>query len=222
MRNIERFRQESHTEPPLYHYRECGLDYVWLLDGFRLEKTDENEFLFIEDQEDLHRALALSIIERGDGMTGRELWFLRHELNLSHAQLARFIRADVQVVARWEKEKAAFPARPTGSSASFISATPAGQSTLMTCSRGSTRRTPCRGTRWYSNRQRVVGTWRHKPLALHAWSGREVSSTARSGGIQTVLHGRLVKALTHTVSGATLGRPEAHPGEARSEEALCH
>lgn len=109
MRNIEPFRQESHTEPPLYHYRECGLDYVWLLDGFRLEKTDENEFLFIEDQEDLHRAIALSIIERGDGMTGRELWFLRHELNLSHAQLARFIRADVQAVARWEKGKSRIP-----------------------------------------------------------------------------------------------------------------
>ena len=42
-------------------------------------------------------------------MTGRELWFLRQELGLSQAQLARLIRQDVQAVARWEKGRSRLP-----------------------------------------------------------------------------------------------------------------
>ena len=92
-----------------YQYRECGLNNVWLHGGFRLEKEDGDEFLYIEDQDELHRVIALSIVERGDRMTGRELWFLRQELGLSQAQLARLIRQDVQAVARWEKGRSRLP-----------------------------------------------------------------------------------------------------------------
>ena len=109
MRKAKLFQHKDHEEPELYQYRECGLDNVWLLGGFCLEGEGEDEFLFIEDQEDLHRAIALSIVERGDGMTGRELWFLRHELGLSQAQLARWLRSDVQALARWEKGKSRIP-----------------------------------------------------------------------------------------------------------------
>jgi putative transcriptional regulator len=103
------FQHKNEGAPERYQYRECGLDNIWLHGGVRLEKEDGDEFLYIEDQDELHRVIALSIVERGDRMTGRELWFLRQELGLSQVQLARLIRQDVQAVARWEKGKSRLP-----------------------------------------------------------------------------------------------------------------
>jgi putative transcriptional regulator len=120
--------------------------------------VDDDEFLFIEDQEDLHRAIALNIIERGDGMTGRELWFVRQELGLSQAQLARFIHADVQAVARWEKGKSRIPG-PADRLVRILYLNHAhGDVDVASCSCGSTKWTPRQGIGWFSSRQPTAGT----------------------------------------------------------------
>lgn len=111
MAKVRLFQHTTHQPDASrpYEYRECGLDNIWLLGGVRFEEIDGDELLFIEDQEDLHRAIALSIIMRGDRISGRELWFLRQELNLTQEHLARLLNADVQSVARWEKGKTKVP-----------------------------------------------------------------------------------------------------------------
>lgn len=57
----------------------------------------------------LHRAIALGIIRNGSRITGRELRFLRHELNLTQEHLARLLESGAQAVARWEKGKSRIP-----------------------------------------------------------------------------------------------------------------
>lgn len=106
---LEHKKYTEDTKPEVYHYRECGLDDIWLRGGFSFEDEGGELCLFVEDQEDLHKAMALSIIERGDRITGRELRFLRHELNLTQDHLARLLETDVQSVARWEKGKSKTP-----------------------------------------------------------------------------------------------------------------
>ncbi len=111
MKDAKLFEHHKHREGKAepYHYRECGLDNIWLLGGYSLEDTPDGELLFVEDQEALHRVIGLSIINRGDPITGRELWFLRQELKLTQERLARLLNADVQAVARWEKGRSRIP-----------------------------------------------------------------------------------------------------------------
>ena len=60
-----------------YHYTQCGLDYVYLENGFRLEETPYGAGVSIEDADELHEAIALSIITSPHAIRGQELRFLR-------------------------------------------------------------------------------------------------------------------------------------------------
>ena len=76
------------------HYRECGLRNIWLANGFEEHDTLYGEGVAIHDLEGLHRTIAHGLVGKGGKLTGAELRFLRHEMDLSQAKLAdRFIRA---------------------------------------------------------------------------------------------------------------------------------
>ena len=92
-----------------YHYRECGLDNIYLVNGVRRKSTPRGASIHIEDLEGLHRAIGRMLISEKKRLNGRELRFLRHELNLTQEHLAALVYTDVQSVARWEKEKTKLP-----------------------------------------------------------------------------------------------------------------
>ncbi len=85
------------------HYKMCGLDDVYLLNGFEYKETPRGSRLHIFDQEGLHRAIGRHLVRRPKGLTGRELRFLREELGLSQSRLADLIGESDQSVARREK-----------------------------------------------------------------------------------------------------------------------
>ena len=87
----------------MYHYTECGLNNVWLTNGYRQVKTPYGKGVAVEKADDLHRVIALRIVKHKPHMSGGEFRFLRKELDLSQAALARLFGKDVQSVARWEK-----------------------------------------------------------------------------------------------------------------------
>ncbi|MFT5451142.1 MAG: hypothetical protein ACI9N9_000624 [Enterobacterales bacterium] len=41
----------------MYHYTDCCLDNIWLINGYRLKKTSEGEFAEINDLNGLHEAM---------------------------------------------------------------------------------------------------------------------------------------------------------------------
>ncbi len=86
-----------------YHYRECGLDNVYLLNGFRFDKTPHGRVVHIEDMDDLHRAIGEFLVFERKKLTGREFRYLRHELNLSQRKLGLMLGVTELTVARWEK-----------------------------------------------------------------------------------------------------------------------
>jgi DNA-binding transcriptional regulator YiaG len=86
-----------------YHYTECGLDYIYLVNGFKYVETPRGKGVVIEDVEGLHRAIGMVLVEERKDLTGEEFRFLRHELNMTQLHLASVIGVDVQSVARWEK-----------------------------------------------------------------------------------------------------------------------
>lgn len=90
----------------MYHYQECGLRNIWLKNGYKTIKTAYGPALAIEDVGGLHRAIALSICGKSNRLSGPEVRFLRHELDMSQSVLAAALHVSTQTVALWEKSKA--------------------------------------------------------------------------------------------------------------------
>lgn len=86
-----------------YHYRACGLENVYLLNGFSIEQTKYGRTVAIDDMDGLHCAIGRRLVLEKKGLTGRELRFLRREMKLSQTGLGRLLGKSGQAVARWEK-----------------------------------------------------------------------------------------------------------------------
>lgn len=87
----------------MYHYTECGLNTVWLANGYRTLKTPYGPSVAIERADELHRAIALSLVGHKPRLSGGEFRFVRKEMDLSQAALAAILGNDAQSIARWEK-----------------------------------------------------------------------------------------------------------------------
>ncbi|MBZ9739795.1 MULTISPECIES: helix-turn-helix domain-containing protein [unclassified Mesorhizobium] len=93
---------EKLSKEPL-HYQDCGLDNIYLSNGFSVDTVDGEEYLTVKDMDGLHRAIGLHIVLERKAPSGKELRFLRGELDMSQADLARVLGVTDQSVARWEK-----------------------------------------------------------------------------------------------------------------------
>jgi len=91
----------------IYHYTECGLDNVYLLNGFKEHKTEYGSGIAFTCVEGLHKAISLNIIRRDSKLSGNELRFLRKELELTQIQLANYLGVKPLAINRWEVEKVA-------------------------------------------------------------------------------------------------------------------
>ena len=89
-----------------YHYTDCGLDYVYLQNGYTLHNTRHGEGVSIMDARQLHERIALDILGRHSPLQGQDVRFLRGMLRLSQEGLAHVLRQQRGSVARWEAEPA--------------------------------------------------------------------------------------------------------------------
>lgn len=92
-----------------YQYSESGLDNVWLTNGFDHQEYDGEVFTRVRDPDALHRAIAKNLIQRQGTLDGKELRFVRKEMDITQAELARLMDVTSQTVARWEKDEVAIP-----------------------------------------------------------------------------------------------------------------
>lgn len=88
-----------------YHYKSCGLDNVYLLNGFHEEKTEYGAVVSFTYVEELHQAISLRIIRQDGKLSGKEFRFLRKELELTQQQLAQYLGCSVLEINRWENGK---------------------------------------------------------------------------------------------------------------------
>lgn len=93
-----------------YHYTECGLDYVYLLDGFEVVKTEHGPAVRVVNASKLDRAIAMAIVRHQKRLTGQEVRLLRGLLDMTQDELGQALGKDGQSVARWEKGKTELPA----------------------------------------------------------------------------------------------------------------
>jgi DNA-binding transcriptional regulator YiaG len=90
-----------------YQYKACGLDGVYLLNGFDTVTTSEGVGVTVRNIDALHDAIGQHLVTERKELSGKELRFLRKEMDLTQAELGRFIGLSSQQVARWEKAESA-------------------------------------------------------------------------------------------------------------------
>lgn len=89
-----------------YHYTECGLDNIYLVNGFKITKTKSgDEEIFINDIHGLHKAIGMILISKRGFLSGKEIKFIRSTLDLSQTALAKILGCSYQTVLLWEKDK---------------------------------------------------------------------------------------------------------------------
>lgn len=87
----------------MYHYTQCGLDNVWLENGYKIKSTPYGKGVSIEDAEGLHKVLALGLTKKKGRITGKELKFLRVAMGLSQEGLGQMLGVGEQSVSLWER-----------------------------------------------------------------------------------------------------------------------
>lgn len=94
----------------MYHYTESGLRNVWLANGFTFQKTAYGKGVSFQNIDGLHREIGRWLCSHSPRLKGPEFRFLRHELDLSQAALAKLLGNDAQSIALWEKGRVKVPA----------------------------------------------------------------------------------------------------------------
>jgi putative transcriptional regulator len=93
----------------LYHYTESGLDNIWLENGFEYVDLPEGRHIKILDVRGLHLEIGRYIIADKKDLTGKEIKFLRKEMLMTQALLAKLLEVSEQTIHRWENGKADIP-----------------------------------------------------------------------------------------------------------------
>jgi transcriptional regulator with XRE-family HTH domain len=85
-----------------YHYTECGLDNVYLSNGFEISKDE----IFIHDIHGLQRAIGFSLVFKSGLLQGNEVKFIRTTLDFTQKRLGEILGCSYQTILLWEKNKA--------------------------------------------------------------------------------------------------------------------
>ena len=88
-----------------YHYKECGLDYVYLENGYEIHETAYGKGMSIHHTELLHKLIGEWLVALPRPLTGAELRFLRLELEMTQRNLAAILGTEEQTLRRWEKAR---------------------------------------------------------------------------------------------------------------------
>ncbi|MGE3875633.1 MAG: helix-turn-helix domain-containing protein [Parvibaculaceae bacterium] len=89
-----------------YHYKESGLDNIYLENGYAIHKTPYGKGVSIHDTEGLHKTIGRWLIDTPHPLDGRTLRFIRREMELTQGALASLIGATEQTLRLWEKHRA--------------------------------------------------------------------------------------------------------------------
>lgn len=92
-----------------YHYKECGLDDIYLLNGFKWHETPYGRGVSIENIDALHLAIGEHLIKYRKALSPKDFRFLRKNMDLTQDNLGKKIGVTGQTIARYEKGETEIP-----------------------------------------------------------------------------------------------------------------
>ncbi len=87
----------------MYQYKECGLDNVWLANGYEVVETAYGPGVAVTAGDKLLQQIAAHLVRKPSRLTGKEFRFLRVELGLSQGAMAKVQGVSEQNVSLWER-----------------------------------------------------------------------------------------------------------------------
>ena len=90
----------------MLHYISCGLDNIWLVNGYEVIETPYGKATAIHNIEGLHKAIGLFLVNNKPQLDGSEIRFLRKELDLSQVNLADLLGVSESSIRSWEHNRA--------------------------------------------------------------------------------------------------------------------
>jgi DNA-binding transcriptional regulator YiaG len=88
---------------PGFHYTQCGLDDIYLLNGYERGAYEGKPWFSVKDIDGLHRAIGLALVTNRKTLSPKEWRFLRKQLDMTQVDLANELGLSSQQVARYEK-----------------------------------------------------------------------------------------------------------------------
>ena len=88
-----------------YHYTECGLDDIYLRSGYKIERTQYGDGVSISHVDELHDAIGHFLVTQKKILNGKEIRFLRKQMNLTQTELGIRVGVSDQQIARFEKDQ---------------------------------------------------------------------------------------------------------------------
>ena len=90
----------------MLHYTQCGLDNVWLENGYDVKTTPYGKAVAIPDVDGLHALLAAQLAKNPGPLTGKEFKFLRAWLGMTQEALAGLMGVTEGALSLWERKDA--------------------------------------------------------------------------------------------------------------------
>jgi DNA-binding transcriptional regulator YiaG len=101
MSHVWKHKGEKERAP--LRYTQSGLDDIYLLSGYEVERTNYGDGIAIKDADALHQAIGFHLASQKRALSGKELRYLRKHMDLTQAELGSILGLSSQQVARWEK-----------------------------------------------------------------------------------------------------------------------
>lgn len=100
--SISRGEQPQNNEP--HHYKACGVDGIYLENGFTV--TEDEGYgvgVIIEDADSLHKLIGLQMVISRPHLNYRDVKFLRGQMDKTQIEMSNEIGVSEQMIARYEK-----------------------------------------------------------------------------------------------------------------------
>jgi len=86
-----------------YHYVECGLQNVYLVNGWEYDDSPYGKGVVINNLKGLHQCIGKVLSDKPERLTGEEFRFLRRELDLSQRMLGEIFDSNERTIRDWER-----------------------------------------------------------------------------------------------------------------------
>jgi putative transcriptional regulator len=86
-------------------YTLCGLDYIYLHNGYHIENIDGQEYLSIDNADELHAEIANNIVLFKNNIEGQDVRFLRAVMKLTQRELSELLRDNIRTIQNWEQNR---------------------------------------------------------------------------------------------------------------------
>ena len=109
MKLVEEVNSMNKFGKNVYHYRDCGLENVFLEGGFEFVDSPYGQGITIDDLDGLHSCIADCLIKKPTPLNGKEFRFLRTELDLSQTAMSDLCGRKERRLRDWEKTNEKVP-----------------------------------------------------------------------------------------------------------------